>query len=49
VILGRMSEASDEVADAAEVVCSLRIVVLCAIQELLVLSWCRAIIGIYGL
>jgi len=33
-ILGRMSEARDEVCDEAEVVHSLRIVVLCAMHEL---------------
>ena len=33
-ILGRMREASDEVCDEAEVVHSLRMVVLCAMQEL---------------
>lgn len=32
MILGRTSDASDEVFDEAEVVCSVRIVVLCAMQ-----------------
>ena len=32
--MGRMSEARDEVAEAAEVVCSARMVVLYAMQEL---------------
>ena len=32
MILGRTRDASEEVADEAEVVCSVRIVVLCAIQ-----------------
>jgi len=32
VIFGRTSDASEDVADEAEVVCSARIVVLCAIQ-----------------
>jgi hypothetical protein len=34
LILGRTSEARDEVCEDADVVCSVRIVVLCAIQAL---------------
>ena len=40
MILGRTREASDEVWEAAEVVCSLRIVVLWAMQELLRVRSC---------
>lgn len=34
LILGRMMEGSDEVAEEAEVVCSVRMVVLCAMHAL---------------
>jgi hypothetical protein len=33
-ILGRMSDGSDDVCDDADAVCSVRMVVLCAMQEL---------------
>jgi hypothetical protein len=39
-ILGRISDAREEVCDDADVVHSARIVVLCAIQELLIVSLC---------
>lgn len=45
-ILGRMRDAREEVWEAAEVVDSVRIVVLCAMQELDEVSWLAGVVNV---